>query len=65
MSILGRLSNLIKSNLNSAVDKLSDPAKEVDLLRTEKQSLLHSLTEGIAIVGIWGVVLYMGGLVNP
>lgn len=43
MSILGRLSNLIKSNLNSAVDKLSDPAKEVDLLITEMEEELLKL----------------------
>ena len=43
MSILGRLSNLIKSNLNAAVDKLSDPAKEVDLLITEMEDELKKL----------------------
>lgn len=43
MSILGRLSNLIKSNLNSAVDKLSDPAKEVDLLIEEMEDELKKL----------------------
>jgi phage shock protein A len=37
MSILGRLSNLIRSNLNAAVDKLGDPAKEIDLLITEME----------------------------
>ena len=41
MSILGRLSNLIKSNLNSAVDKPSDPAKEVDLLITEMEEVFR------------------------
>lgn len=43
MSILGRLSNLVKSNLNAAVDKLSDPAKEVDLLITEMEEELKKL----------------------
>jgi phage shock protein A len=43
MSILGRLSNLIKSNLNSAIDKVSDPAKEVDLLITEMEEELLKL----------------------
>jgi len=43
MSILGRLSNVIKSNLNAAVDKLSDPAKEVDLLITEMEEELKKL----------------------
>jgi len=43
MSIFGRLSNLIKSNLNVAVDKLSDPAKEVDLLIDEMEEELKKL----------------------
>ena len=43
MSILGRLGNLIKSNLNSAVDKLSDPAKEIDLLIEEMEEELKQL----------------------
>jgi len=43
MSIVGRLSNLIKSNLNAAVDKLSDPAKEVELLITEMEEEMQKL----------------------
>ncbi len=43
MSILSRLGNLIKSNLNSAVDKLSDPAKEIDLLIQEMEDELSQL----------------------
>ena len=43
MSILSRLGNLIKSNLNSAVDKLSDPAKEIDLLIEEMEDELKQL----------------------
>ena len=43
MSILGRFSNLIKSNLNAAVDKLSDPAKEVDLFIEEMEDELKKL----------------------
>jgi len=43
MSILGRFSNLIKSNLNAAVDKLSDPAREVDLLIEEMEDELKKL----------------------
>ena len=31
---------------------LRNAAKEVELLRSEKQSLLHGLTEGIAIIGM-------------
>jgi phage shock protein A len=43
MSILSRLGNLIKSNLNAAVDKLSDPAKEIDLLIEEMEEELSQL----------------------
>jgi phage shock protein A len=32
MKLLDRLANLVKSNLNAAIDTLSDPAKEIDLL---------------------------------
>lgn len=32
MKILDRLSNLIRSNVNAAIDGLSDPGKEIDLL---------------------------------
>jgi phage shock protein A len=37
MGILGRLSTLIKSNLNSAVDKMSDPGKQIDQLVLEME----------------------------
>jgi phage shock protein A len=39
MGILDRLSTLIKSNLNSAIDKVSDPGKEIDqvILEMEEQ----------------------------
>src|SRR5258708_31812314 len=30
MGILGRLSSLIKSNVNDAIDAMQDPAKEID-----------------------------------
>src|SRR5689334_21006967 len=32
MKLLDRLANLVRSNLNAAIDTLSDPAKEIDLL---------------------------------
>lgn len=35
MKLLDRLSNLVRSNLNAALDKMSDPAKEIDLLIEE------------------------------
>src|SRR3954468_10864067 len=37
MGILGRISTLIKSNLNSAVDKMSDPGKQIDQLVIEME----------------------------
>jgi phage shock protein A len=37
MGILDRLSTLIKSNLNSAVDKMSDPGREIDQLIMEME----------------------------
>lgn len=35
MKLLDRLSNLLRSNLNSAIDSVSDPGKEIDLLIEE------------------------------
>ena len=32
MGILSRINSVIKSNLNAAIDRMSDPAKEIDLL---------------------------------
>jgi phage shock protein A len=32
MSILARLSTLVKSNVNDLIDKMQDPAKEIDQL---------------------------------
>lgn len=37
MSLLSRIGNLFKSNLNAAIDSLSDPAKEIDLLVAEME----------------------------
>ena len=38
MGILNRISTLIKSNLNSAVDKMSDPGREIDVLVAEMEA---------------------------
>lgn len=39
MSILGRLSNLIKSNVNDVIDSMQDPAKEIDqMIRDMEES---------------------------
>lgn len=37
MGILGRINRVIKSNVNEVLDKMSDPAKEVDLLIIEME----------------------------
>jgi phage shock protein A len=38
MGILNRLSTLIKSNLNAAIDKVSDPGKQIDEIVREMES---------------------------
>src|SRR5437867_4388798 len=41
MGILNRISTLLKSNLNAAIDKVSDPGKQIDqiVLEMEEQAL--------------------------
>ncbi len=41
MGILDRLSTLVKSNLNSAIDKMTDPGKEIDQMITELDEQLR------------------------
>jgi phage shock protein A len=46
MGILGRLSTLIKSNLNDAIDSMQDPAKELDqMIRDMEDSARQARTE--------------------
>jgi len=46
MGILGRLSTLIKSNLNDAIDSMQDPAKEIDqMIRDMEDSARQARTE--------------------
>jgi phage shock protein A len=46
MGILGRLSTLVKSNVNDLVDAMQDPAKEVDqLIRDMEDSVRQARTE--------------------
>lgn len=46
MGILGRLSTLIKSNLNDAIDSMQDPAKELDqMVRDLEESARQARTE--------------------
>jgi phage shock protein A len=52
MGILDRLSTLVKSNLNSAIDKMTDPGKEIDQMVTELEDNLKKarveVTQSIA-----------------
>jgi phage shock protein A len=41
MGILGRINKVVKGNLNELIDKMSDPAKEVDLLIFEMREGLR------------------------
>ncbi len=46
MGILGRLSTLVKSNVNDLIDAMQDPAKEVDqLIRDMEDSVRQARTE--------------------
>jgi phage shock protein A len=46
MGILGRLSTLVKSNLNDAIDSMQDPAKEIDqMVRDMEDSAREARTE--------------------
>src|SRR3954469_25473536 len=46
MGILGRLSTLIKSNVNDVIDSMQDPAKEIDqMIRDMEDSARQARTE--------------------
>jgi phage shock protein A len=45
MGILGRINTVIKSNLNSLIDAMSDPAKEIELLIHDMQDGERRATE--------------------
>jgi phage shock protein A len=52
MGILGRLSTLIKSNVNDAIDGMQDPAKEIDqMVRDMEDSARQARTEVAACLG--------------
>ncbi|HVZ72282.1 MAG TPA: PspA/IM30 family protein [Polyangia bacterium] len=52
MGILGRLSTLIKSNLNDAIDQMQDPGKELDqMVRDMEESARAARTEVAACMG--------------
>ena len=46
MGILGRLSSLVKSNVNGVIDSMQDPAKEIDqMVRDMEDSARQARTE--------------------
>ena len=52
MGILGRLSTLIKSNVNDAIDGMQDPAKELDqMVRDMEDSARQARTEVATCMG--------------
>ncbi len=48
MSILGRLSTLVKSNVNDLIDKMQDPAKEIDQLVLDMEDSLRQARAEVA-----------------
>jgi phage shock protein A len=48
MAILGRLSNLVKSNVNDLIDSMQDPAKEIDQLVREMEDSLREARGEVA-----------------
>ena len=52
MGILGRLSSLIKSNVNDVIDSMQDPAKEIDqMVRDMEDSARQARTEVAQCLG--------------
>ena len=52
MGILGRLSSLIKSNVNDVIDSMQDPAKEIDqMVRDMEESARQARTEVAECLG--------------
>ena len=47
MGILSRINRVIKSNVNELVDKMSDPAKEIDLLIVDMEKGLKEAREEV------------------
>jgi phage shock protein A len=47
MGILSRLNTLIKSNLNSAVDRMSNPERDIDILVSDMEDALKSARQEV------------------
>jgi phage shock protein A len=50
MGILGRINSAIKSNINSVIDKMSDPAKEIDLLVTDMEDNVNKAKQEVITI---------------
>ena len=48
MRILGRLSTLIKSNVNDAIDSMQDPAKEIDQMIRDMEDSARQARKEVA-----------------
>jgi phage shock protein A len=47
MGILGRINSVIKSNVNAMIDKMTDPAKEIDLVINDMEEQLKKAREEV------------------
>ncbi len=47
MGILGRIQTVVRSNVNAMLDKMTDPAKEIDLLVAEMEQHLKKAREEV------------------
>src|ERR1700759_1198604 len=47
MGILDRISRLVSSNVNSAIDKMSDPGKEIDQLVIDMEAQLKKARQEV------------------
>ena len=45
MGILGRMSSVIKSNLNDLISKMEDPGKQVEQLKVDRVAHLQQFTQ--------------------
>jgi phage shock protein A len=52
VGILGRINSVIKSNLNAVLDKMTDPAKEIELLIVEMEENLKKAREEVVAVAV-------------
>jgi phage shock protein A len=47
MGVLSRLNTLIKSNLNAAIDRMSDPGRDIDILVAEMEDALKQARQEV------------------